>query len=271
MEINEFNYEAYALDYAAGSLTGVELEAMEQFLDSQPELRAEIMAIAAVSVPFEAVQYDGLENLERQPERKGIIIPFSVLALAASLLLLFGIFWMTSSQLPDGRLADRSPVIRVHYPVALIFEAERSADDSRDEFTTIPNYMDVNDQLDGTNERFAAVDTDGTQNTSDQQNVEQKTRIVWKVVEPKPEDFLEMMPESEYRNLEVTEIQPDNYFILPITIEKPSLQTDGFERASLQLAADNERLERRRVLREGALSILQQNLVPVGINDLIEE
>lgn len=270
MEINEFNYEAYALDYAEGNLSGVELHAMEQFLEGQPELKEEVLAIATVKVPNEPVPYPELAELERQPEREGLIIPFSVLAIAASLVLLLGIFWIVSPKVPDGTLADRSPTIRIHYPMALVYEMDRSATDA---YEATETTIDVEPDIINTsrNNTYAQDVNGADQDNSTNASKEQKTRIVWKVVEPKPEDFLEMMPESEYRNLEVTELQPDNFFILPITIEKSALQTAGFDQTKIQLAETNEKLDRRRILREGALSVIQQNLVPAGIQDLIED
>ncbi|MEM6726258.1 MAG: hypothetical protein AAF598_19610, partial [Bacteroidota bacterium] len=51
MKINKLNYEAYALDYLEGQLSGETLKEMEQFLEKHPEIQQELEAM--VFIPLE--------------------------------------------------------------------------------------------------------------------------------------------------------------------------------------------------------------------------
>lgn len=75
MKINKLNYEAYAIDFLEGELTGETLQEMNRFLDKNPDIRQELEAM--VFVPLKAdtnIIFKNKNELIRQPEAIAPII-----------------------------------------------------------------------------------------------------------------------------------------------------------------------------------------------------
>ena len=261
MEINELNYELYALDYAEGTLDGIELQAMEAFLESRPEIREDILAIASTEIPVETATHPDLASLKRD-QRAAVIIPSSAWAVAAALVALFGLFFAMNMQAPSGQQAEGAPALRIYYPVASLYQSDG-----------VIEYRIVIEEP-GSPDYVASYDQPGVQSSDigSEDVTPQSPKIIFNVVDNQElitedeEDF----EEFEFTPQDVVELKTDRQHVLPVTIELHGLSTDHYivtqERVEDGLAALELKEQRRRQFRDGALTLLQDGLVPKTFN-----
>lgn len=282
IEINELNYELYAIDFAEGSLSAAEAKAMESFLDQHPELREEIASIAAVALPEDPVVYRDKASLKRTAGDAGavLMVPrrWAFAAAAAVILLLIGIFGIISRGPQYGELAYDSPAYTVHYAIEHTY---RIIDERRpEEMPTV--------HTSGSREFIGdASDSDGTAGQLQRSTDNAASGpVAFAQIQPAqgPDDPAAVMAEEgvcesvpyrlKMRIVDPAVVPEDDYFVLPVTIQLYELSEAGSREARKELdelaAREDSRDARRKMWKDGALSLLQDTFVPNGLNNLID-
>jgi len=263
MEINEMNYELYAIDYAEGTLSGEEATAMEAFISLHPELADEIMGIAAVTVPLESVTYPDKENLKRKGRAIAILPIALAVSSAACLVLALGLIWMVDRQQYYGELlsSSNSFVEIDSYKgevIGIIVEGDR-------QLLTVPEQG---------NERVVSGYSNSQQVAQNSQDAEEGTSFdIQLSVIPVIESVTDAVDESEgQQDLfpdDIVSLQRDSEFVVPVTLEMHHLSTKGEERLRSKLEKQEDKMARRQLIKDGAFSVFQEKLMPVGLADLI--
>jgi len=263
MEINEMNYEIYAIDYAEGRLTGAEAAAMDAFMSLHPELSDEIKEIAAVAVPLEPAVYSDKESLKRK--KRGIVmLPMAfAVSSAACLVLAFGLVWMIDRHQYYGELLSsaNSHIEIKEFKVATIRdEVDRDA-----QMSTFPMVVD-NVFLPTYSEQDQVV-----KNLNEQE--EHPSFDIRLSVIPATETPLVPIDDNDELQGQFPEdiviLQVDNEFVLPVTLEMQDLSTAGGEQLRIKLENEEDKMARRQLIKVGALSVFQEKLMPSGLVDLI--
>lgn len=143
MEINELNYEGYALDYAEGTLKGEELAAMELFLQQHPELKEEILAICATTLPeAETVVFEDKAMLLKQSSPVRFLKISFAISSAACLLLALGFVWLLSKQDNFGELAYQGVTLNIHTNVTVVNSSK--VDENIEKITDLETQLSNN-------------------------------------------------------------------------------------------------------------------------------
>src|SRR4051812_13419242 len=116
MHITRQTYEEYFLLYNDGELNAGEKKAVEDFIYVNPDLRDELVMLQQLTfIPDDSVTFENKETLYREEERK--VVPFAwwKVAVAAILLISFGIFgWLYL----DEKQTVTIPAVASKEPVA---------------------------------------------------------------------------------------------------------------------------------------------------------
>ncbi|MCP4123696.1 MAG: hypothetical protein GY751_18255 [Bacteroidetes bacterium] len=263
MEINEMNYELYAIDYAEGTLSGEEAVAMEAFMSQHPELAEEIIGIAAITVPLDPVAFPDKANLKRKGRAIAILPIALAVSSAACLVLALGLIWMVDRQQYYGELlsssnssieidAFKGEVIEiiVEREIQLLPVAEPAYEGA------VSGYSD--------NQQVAHNPPDSEMDAS--------FDIQLSVI-PAIESVTDQVDESEgQQDLfpdDIVSLQSDYEFVVPVTLEMHHLSTKGEERLRSKLEKQEDKMARRQQIKDGAFSVFQEKLMPAGLAGLI--
>ncbi|MEZ5009899.1 MAG: hypothetical protein R2753_17250 [Chitinophagales bacterium] len=278
VKINELNYELYALDFAEGNLQGEELKAMETFLSCHPQLKEEILAISLVELPHDHVVYDDKANLYKNDKAIVGLPLLTSLAIAASLILLFGFVWMKNQSINNGELADMSMVTL--QKMSDVNQWEETSENTAD-LNTISNVVSKtnepktdhefeNDyQKNKTGNDFnngvKAVNTKGIELMSEKftKNASQSNEeISYDVAQITPIESVKINADVQEQQLEHVAIASNNTAIIETTIEIGALQTNMSDK---RLAMSEKKEERKKVFKENVRYVFQNALLPEGV------
>ena len=265
MEINELNYEMYALDHAEGLLTGAEAEAMEAFLSQHPELREEIGSICATTIPKTPAAHGSLQTLKKKRGIAVLWIGPMRSAIAALLVIGLGVMWFMNQRPVYGELASAQPAFTIHYSIDLTYY------DGEEISVPVANPLRVNEQKADKYSLLADTKVDHIPTTI-QESVpnfdQQAIQDIPVQDQPSAVDYKVKM-----KIIEPVDVQSDDYFILPVTIELYDLTLKGAReaRSAQDALAEIQATKdaRRKLIKEGTLSVLQQKLMPEGLQNLL--
>ena len=279
MKINELNYELYALDFAEGNLQGEELKAMETFLSRHPQLKEEILAISMIELPYDNLVYDDKAKLYKK-EKPIVGLPLlTSLAIAASLILLFGFVWMKNQSLNDGELADMSVISfneleDVNQLVNKISEnttdlnISSNAISRTNEIKTDDKYENdyqKNKSENNLNNDMKAINYNGSE-TSNQKFASNSNEINEVssngIAQVAPVESAKINADVLREQLEHVSIASNNTVIIETTIEIGALQTSISDE---RLAMSEKKEERKKVFKENVRYVFQNALLPEGV------
>src|SRR5688572_29500841 len=75
-EITLNNYEAFLLDYSEGSLAPVQVEQLQIFLSSHPELRIDLNDLDLVSISTDKIVFENKEQLRKTVSDEELILNY---------------------------------------------------------------------------------------------------------------------------------------------------------------------------------------------------
>ena len=269
MEINEMNYEMFALDYAEGNLSGEYLQSMELFLSHHPKIKEEISEIANISIPITQVVYEDKSGLKKKKRRIAFLPVALAVSSAACLLLGFGLFRVLSLNSHYGNMAADTMPLNINYNINIIGIQKNDNPTKRYEDHLIADSeTSLNDQVNG--QAFNDINRAGTPVAYDV-SLNQLSQEELASLETLAYNQAPIFHTPALR-IKLTEVKTDDIYILPVTIELHDLAMDGYDvnwinESSL---ADQEKAARKKIFKESALSLLQDAFVPKGVNKIID-
>ena len=262
VEINEINYELYALDYVEGNLKGEDLIAMNVFLEKHPNIKEEIQLISATYLPESNVVFEGKDLLVKQEKRR-ITIPFVLSsALAACLVLAIGVLWLFNQHPNYGQVAHKSITINVDLNY---FDNYGNNSDNL--------IADINEtKLENSDERFFQTIAKKAKSSiwvekHSESNENESYQEVENNLSAENQQKIETIKNS--KTIEVVTLSTENTPILTTTIIKYPILNDLNRIEDERLALSLEEEEKKKQVRSQIRSVFQNALLPEGISNSI--
>ncbi|MEM1328463.1 MAG: hypothetical protein AAGI23_21085 [Bacteroidota bacterium] len=229
MLINKSNYEAFALDYIEGNLSGADLKAMRAFLQAHPDIDTEIAQLSADFIeltPNDGITYHATTDLLK--EEGAVVVPFYRRAIykwaaAASVALLIGFgvgyFAAHRSLQTSGAVATTTTVETPKEEVQPTIETtvtpteEGAILEEEEEGAVIKKEAQVFD-----NQQFAT--TTSTKEVEKKNTIEVAIEKVEEAIIPQQEAIAEVAPDAVE---EKENIIPEN---TPLPIEEATTSTE---------------------------------------------
>lgn len=193
MEINEMNYELYAIDYAEGKLSGDTLVAMESFLAAHPHIAEELELVCATSLPLSTeVVYPNKAKLKQNHRPIPVYkIGFAVSSAACLVLALGWLALLNKSEHEFGALAYQPKFVNIDIHVNVHPNSESVATEAQ---YTYENESDLSNDL-PINEQIASLDNSHEGQSNKDVDLYELNEL--KVVNPKYQANVERTEQTE--------------------------------------------------------------------------